>query len=126
MVIRTFVAAAVLCISGMLSACSSVSDLVSDSWPHFAGGEPKGLPPRPGTPGYNKFIAHGQPPQDTGAFSGNSQAAATSQTGAIASPPTTQGSSAFTEPSHQQSGAPSPPAIDGSRNDPGAVPGGLY
>ena len=45
----------------MLSACGSTSDFVADYWPHFAGGEPNDVPPRPGDPGYRKFIEHGQP-----------------------------------------------------------------
>jgi hypothetical protein len=44
----------------IVGACAQVSGTVSDSWPHWAGGEPAGTPPRPGTPGYQEFIAHGQ------------------------------------------------------------------
>jgi hypothetical protein len=44
----------------MVGACAQVSGSVSDAWPHWAGGEPSNLPPRPGTPGYQDFIAHGQ------------------------------------------------------------------
>ena len=36
----------------------SCSGFVADNWPHFAGGEPAGLPPRPGSPGYAEYIAH--------------------------------------------------------------------
>ena len=43
-----------------LSGCGS-SNFVADNWPHFAGGEPNDVPPRPGSPGYRTFIAHGQP-----------------------------------------------------------------
>ena len=42
----------------MLTACGA--NYVADYWPHFAGGEPNDVPPRPGTPGYKDFIAHGQ------------------------------------------------------------------
>lgn len=54
-----------------LGGCAS-SNPVADYWPHFAGGEPSDLPPRPGSPGYRTFIAHGQPqdaanPQGAGA-----------------------------------------------------------
>lgn len=45
----------------MLASCGG---FVADHWPHFAGGEPNGLPPRPGEPGYQQFIAHGQPEQN--------------------------------------------------------------
>jgi hypothetical protein len=34
---------------------------VADHWPHWAGGMPADVPPRPGSPGYAEFIAHGQP-----------------------------------------------------------------
>ncbi len=107
----------------LVGSCSSFSDFVADSWPHFAGGEPKGLPPRPGDPGYDKFIAHGQPQQGA---AGNTEPAATGETAVIASPKAAQAPSAFTEPSNQQTGSQPPPAIDGPRSDPGAVTSGLY
>jgi hypothetical protein len=49
-----------LLISGpLLSACSHVNgaigNLLADNLPQWAGGEPKGIPPRPGTPGYEEF-----------------------------------------------------------------------
>jgi hypothetical protein len=57
-----------------LGACSSVSNYVSDSWPAWAGGMPKDVPPRPGAPGYEEFLAHQQrqdaaasPPADANA-----------------------------------------------------------
>jgi hypothetical protein len=65
MIFKRFVAAAlVFCLGFVLGSCSPFSGFVSDSWPHFAGGEPHDLPPRPGTPGYAAFIAHGQPSQN--------------------------------------------------------------
>ena len=33
----------------LLSACSSVSHVVADSWPRMLGGLPEGVPPRPET-----------------------------------------------------------------------------
>lgn len=50
-----------LCLAPLLAGCG---DLIADHWPHFAGGEPNGLPPRPGAPGYQQFIAHGQDVQN--------------------------------------------------------------
>jgi hypothetical protein len=44
-----------------LAGCASTANPVADYWPHFAGGEPNDVPPRPGSPGYRAFIAHGQP-----------------------------------------------------------------
>lgn len=61
MTVRWLVAALLACVLGlMLSACGS-SNFVADNWPHFAGGEPNDVPPRPGSPGYAAFIARGQP-----------------------------------------------------------------
>jgi hypothetical protein len=52
---------AVLCLGLILSSCSSFSGYVADHWPRWAGGMPDDVPPRPGAPGYDEFIAHGQP-----------------------------------------------------------------
>lgn len=60
----------------LLGSCSSTSAFVSDHWPHWAGGEPKGLPPRPGTPGYQQFIAHSQANEDAAAATGSAPVAA--------------------------------------------------
>jgi hypothetical protein len=43
-----------------LAACTSFSNTVSDHWPTWAGGMPPDVPPRPGAPGYDEFIAHQQ------------------------------------------------------------------
>jgi hypothetical protein len=45
-----------------LSACSPFAGYVADHVPHWAGGLPPDAPPRPGAPGYDDFIAHGEPP----------------------------------------------------------------
>jgi hypothetical protein len=66
-----------------LGSCSSFSDYVSDHWPHFAGGEPDGVPPRSGSPGYAAFIAHGQP-TETANSQGNGQAGAPGATSSVA------------------------------------------
>jgi hypothetical protein len=50
----------VLCLGSFLGSCGSVSSFTSDHWPHWAGGEPNGVPPRPGEPGYDEYIAHQQ------------------------------------------------------------------
>jgi hypothetical protein len=57
---RIIVALPALLLGLGLGSCTQVSGSISDHWPHWAGGEPNGLPPRPGTPGYNEFISHGQ------------------------------------------------------------------
>jgi len=43
-----------------LGGCSSFSGFVADTWPTWAGGMPKDVPPRPGAPGYEEFISHQQ------------------------------------------------------------------
>jgi len=44
----------------MLGSCAPVSAVVADYWPQWAGGEPNGVPPRPGTPGYDEYVRHRQ------------------------------------------------------------------
>jgi hypothetical protein len=67
---RCAAAAVVLCVGAMLGSCAGgasedgVSAYVADHWPHWAGGMPSDVPPRPGAPGYNEFIAHGQADQN--------------------------------------------------------------
>ena len=64
MTAKRLVAGLLACGLGLaLNACASTSDFVADHWPHFAGGEPDDVPPRPGDPGYRKFISHGQSTQ---------------------------------------------------------------
>jgi hypothetical protein len=88
----------VLCLGSILGACSGFSGEVADHWPHWAGGEPNGLPPRPGTPGYDEYIAHKQ------------------QDSAAAQPPVTAGNA-----------NPSPAAAGGPPlGDKSAIEGGLY
>ena len=58
---RLFTAAIVLGLGLSLASCGG---FVADHWPHWAGGLPADAPPRPGTPGYADFVAHGQTNQD--------------------------------------------------------------
>jgi hypothetical protein len=65
MIVRQFIkrfltVAIVLGFGGLLGSCGDFSGYVADHWPHWAGGLPEDVPPRPGTPGYDDFIAHGQ------------------------------------------------------------------
>jgi hypothetical protein len=63
MIAKRFVAAAtVLCLGLALGSCSAGS--IADHWPRWAGGMPPDVPPRPGAPGYDEFIAHGQANKD--------------------------------------------------------------
>ncbi len=43
-----------------LGSCTPFSGFVADHFPHWAGGMPDDVPPRPGAPGYQDFIAHKQ------------------------------------------------------------------
>ena len=104
-------ASAIMLLLGLaLGACSSVSGFVSDYWPTWAGGEPNGLPPRPGTPGYAEFVAH-----QAGKSPPAAPAAAVAPAGATATPVVDNGSSTQAVP-------PPRPRVD----DQGAVQGGLY
>ena len=58
---RLGAASVLLCLAAMLGACSPFAGYVADHVPHWAGGLPPDAPPRPGAPGYDDFIAHGQP-----------------------------------------------------------------
>jgi hypothetical protein len=67
MIVKRFITAAVvLCLGSGLGSCGGAqfSGYVADHWPHWAGGMPADVPPRPGAPGYDEFIAHGQSGQD--------------------------------------------------------------
>jgi hypothetical protein len=92
-----------------LGSCGSFSGYVSDHWPTWAGGMPKDVPPRPGAPGYDEFMAHQQgrdaamtsPPADT-----NSQ-----PTAVVSSPNKVSGQA---------------PPVNQPRNNSSVVQSGLY
>lgn len=54
---RLITAATLLGFGLQLASCGG---FVADHWPHWAGGMPADVPPRPGAPGYAEFVAHGQ------------------------------------------------------------------
>jgi hypothetical protein len=60
MIQRFFTPTIVLLTGLALGSCASVSATVSDHWPTWAGGMPKDVPPRPGSPGYDEFLVHQQ------------------------------------------------------------------
>ena len=70
MIVKRLFASAMVVSAGLtLASCGGASEdgfsaYVADHWPHWAGGMPSDVPPRPGAPGYNEFIAHGQADQD--------------------------------------------------------------
>lgn len=72
---RLFASVPVLCLGIALCSCGQFAGYVADQWPHWAGGEPPGMPPRPGTPGYEEFISHGGANKDAGATAATAAAA---------------------------------------------------
>jgi hypothetical protein len=134
MMSKRFIAAALLLgLASLLGACSPFSSSVADMWPHWAGGEPRGLPPRPGQPGYQQFIAHGQPDQNPAAAPGAAaaQQAPAGTTAAIAEQKASapeQKPRAYAEPQGQgrDDAEPLPRPAGQPANDSGVVHGGLY
>jgi hypothetical protein len=61
---RLFAPTAACSLALLLASCGTFSGFVSDHWPHWAGGMPDDVPPRPGAPGYEEFIAHKQGAMD--------------------------------------------------------------
>jgi hypothetical protein len=96
----------------IVGACAQVSGTVSDAWPHWAGGEPSGTPPRPGTPGYQDFIAHRQ------AATSSDQQPQPAETGGAAAQPAAAATPVARPPSP---GPAQPPAQDTA-----VAGGGLY
>lgn len=72
-----------------LGGCSTFAGAVSDTWPTWAGGEPKDLPPRPGAPGYEEFIAHQQRQDAAGGAPAGAPQAGTAAVAPGAAPATT-------------------------------------
>jgi hypothetical protein len=102
----TLAATLLLCVA--LGACTSFSSAVSDAWPTWAGGMPKDVPPRPGAPGYDEFLAH-QAQHDAAA-------AAPGTTSAVAAPGAAPGATA----------AAAPRAYPAPNSPPGAPPPAAY
>ncbi len=83
---RLFLLTTALCVCLGLAACAPLAGVVSDAWPTWAGGEPKDVPPRPGAPGYEEFIAH-QQRQDVAPPNAAPNVAAAPGTTAVVAPP---------------------------------------
>jgi len=77
----------VLGLGPALGSCSSVAGVASDIWPHWAGGEPADVPPRPGKPGYEEYVAHQQGNPPPAAPAEAAQPAAAAAAAPTASPP---------------------------------------
>jgi hypothetical protein len=126
---RLFTLTAALCVCLTLGACSSFSGFVADTWPTWAGGMPKDVPPRPGAPGYEEFIAH-QQRQDAANNAAVVPGAAPGTT-AVATPATAPGTTAaippptVLPPAGSANTPPLPPAY-ARPDDRSATQGGLY
>ncbi|HTZ37700.1 MAG TPA: hypothetical protein VMB84_16840 [Stellaceae bacterium] len=126
-VIKRFSAlTAALLLSLALAACTGFANTVSDNWPTWAGGMPKDVPPRPGTPGYEEFIAHQQSRAVTPTPSAE---AAQATPGSAAAPPPTGSApppAAAAPPAAANAYAPAPPTGYGRPDDRAVAQGGLY
>jgi len=109
-----------LSVGVLLGSCSPFAGFVSDHWPHWAGGMPDDVPPRPGTPGYDDFIAHGQAAKNAAAAT-----PADDRTNAAAAPSQAAPVPAASTQQVSRQPAPVPPGAPGP-NDPTVGQGGLY
>ena len=115
MIKRLFALTMVLGACLALGACASFSGYVADSWPTWAGGMPKDVPPRPGAPGYEEFISHQQ---------GN-EAQAPAPAGPAAAAPAPTPVAATAPVANNPAMQPLPPRAP-RPEDRSAVQGGLY
>jgi hypothetical protein len=138
MIVKRLVAAGTLLwLGAALASCSPFAGYMADHWPHWAGGLPPDVPPRPGAPGYDDFIAHGEAPPaaanapdagTTGAAPASAQPGKVKNgkvhVGRVQSAP----APASVQPENAQSEAPAPaePADNPPAEDTSVVKGGLY
>jgi hypothetical protein len=127
--LKPLIAAALVLGSAVaLGACTS--NPVADAWPHWAGGEPAGLPPRPGQPGYEQFIAHGQHNEDPAAGPAAAQQAPVGATATIPAQKSAARPAGVAAPQPQENDEAEPAAAAAPAEHPvsdtGVVRGGLY
>ena len=120
------IALAVIALGACLCGCSPFAGYVADHWPHWAGGMPADVPPRPGAPGYDDFISHGgaQPAKPA-----TDKTDATSATTPAATTPAAPVAAAAPRPTPVVSApaaAPEPASPGEPADDRSAVRGGLY
>lgn len=114
MIKRLVAPACVLLLGIALGSCTQFAGTVSDAWPTWAGGMPKDVPPRPGSPGYDAFMLQQQGKDQT---TSSVPAATAGQAGAA--------QAGAPQPAAQQTAAPSTPSAYGPSDQP-VVKGGLY
>jgi hypothetical protein len=126
----------------VLAGCGSFAGAVTDAWPTWAGGEPKDVPPRPGAPGYEEFIAHQQQHQSAsttgaaaasvpgstiaGAPGANAAAVPVRAAPSAAAPVTTAARPPFPPPANNANTQPPLPPAYARPDDRSATQGGLY
>jgi len=123
-----FIAAAIVLGFGLsLASCGAggdrgnqFADYVADHWPRWAGGMPDDVPPRPGAPGYNEFVAHGQTNPAPVTTVAPSVKTAASKTKMIAQPAPAVAVAPVAP------AAPDAPVTDQPAEDSSVVKGGLY
>jgi hypothetical protein len=90
MVKRLSVALMGLGLGLLLGSCGPVAGFTADHWPHWAGGMPEGIPPRPGTPGYDDYVAHRQAETEPAKPAVTAGTGATVNTPAVPAPAATE------------------------------------
>jgi hypothetical protein len=88
----------------ILAACSSVSHVIADNWPHMLGGLPEGVPARPETQPAYMPISEPPPARDTKKMTAEERAKYEAELAASRTQNTTQG-----EELKSQAPAPLPP-----------------
>ena len=83
-------AVAAVCACVMLTACSSVSHVVADSWPRILGGLPEGVPPRVQNPPAYMSLGDAPPTRDTKKLTPEERAKAEAEMAASRSQNTTE------------------------------------
>jgi hypothetical protein len=132
LIVTRLVATAIVVWTGLtLGSCAGgasedgFSAYVSDHWPHWAGGLPSDVPPRPGAPGYNQFVAHGQADQDVSPPAGGANAPAVPVKPVFQTAPSAPVASS--QPMKPPQAAPAAlPAPQAASDDSSVVRGGLY
>jgi hypothetical protein len=132
LIVTRLVATAIVVSAGlMLGSCAGgasedgFSAYVADHWPHWAGGMPSDVPPRPGAPGYNQFVAHGQADQDVLPPASGANAPAVPVKPVFQTAPSAP--AAPSEPMRPAQAAPAAlPAPQAASGDSSVVRGGLY
>jgi hypothetical protein len=134
---RLFAAAIMVGAGAGLGSCAGTgsedgfSAYVADHWPHWAGGMPSDVPPRPGAPGYSQFIAHGQTGQAAMPAAPGAKAAAVTVGPVVATqpPPLPAPAAPRRQIAPVAQAAPAAPAAspgNGPSEDSSVVPSGLY